>query len=211
MNLRYLLIGLLASVVLFSCGGNKSSKEASDEKSTSLSEAVSGLKALDKLADSAEDVEKIQKELEAKTPLSNDEMKTLVPEELDGMKRRSFTVGSPLAVGMNMAEATYAKEEQEAVSLSILDGAGETGAGIVSLALMSLSMDREEQTESGFSKTTKIGGNRATVKENKGEGWVESELTTVISNRYIITLSSRTLELKDLEKAFQTLDLSKMK
>lgn len=212
MNCKYLFTGLLAGILLASCGGSKSSKEESNENaSPSLSEAVTGLKNLNKLADAASDIEKVQQKLAKTTPLSNDQMKALLPETLTGMNRSRFSVGSAMAVGMNMAEADYSKEQENDINLTIVDGAGETGAGIVSGTLLSLSMEREEQTESGFSKTTTIGGHRASVNEDKGEGWINSEIIVVVSDRYIVTLSSSTLELKELEKAFQALDLNKMK
>lgn len=212
MNLKYLFAGLLAGVLLISCGGNKSTNtEGNDNDSPSLSETVSGLKGLNKLADAASDIDKVQQELTEKTPLSNDEIKALLPETLAGMKRSSFSVGDPLTVGMNMGEASYSDENKEMIKLSIMDGAGETGSAIVSLALMGLSMEKEEQTESGFSKTTTIEGFRASVKEEKGDGWMESEITAVVSNRYLVTLSSRYMKLEELEKAFKALDLKNMK
>lgn len=212
MNFKYLFTGLLTGILLISCGGSKSTKEdGSENDSPSLSEAVSGLKNLNKLADAASDTEKVQQKLAKTTPLSNDQMKALLPETLYGMERSRFSVGSAMTAGMNMAEADYSKEQEKSINLTIVDGAGETGAGLISGTLMALSMEREEQTESGFSKTTTIGGYRASVKENKGDGWINSEIIVIVSDRYMITLSSSSLELKELEKAFQALDLNKMK
>ena len=77
-------MGVIIGGMLISCGGNKSS-EGDNGDSMSISEAVGGLKNLNKAGDAAKDWEKTQEKLAAETPRTNDEIKAMFPETLAGM------------------------------------------------------------------------------------------------------------------------------
>lgn len=211
MYVKHLVSGFIVCALLVACGGNKSEKSDDSNDSPGLMESIGGVKNLNKMADAASDWEKIQKDLLEKTPLTNDELKTLIPESLSGLKRMSFNVGSGQMMGMNTAEADYSDDQNKSIDLTVMDGAGEAGSSVVGIYMMTLSVDREEQTESGYSKTAKINGHRANVTENKGDDWVESEISTLVADRYLITLKGTGVALGELEKAFNELPLNKLK
>lgn len=210
MHLKHLFIGAIIGGTLISCGGNKSS-EGDNGDSMSISEAVGGLKNLNKVGEAAKDWEKVQERLAAETPLANDEIKAMFPEALAGMKRSSFTVGEAQMMGMNSGQATYADDDGKSVAVSIMDGAGETGASMVAMYAITLAMETEQQTESGYTKTTKFNGSRATVSENTYDDWVNSEITTLVSDRYIVSLKGSGLSLNELEKVYSEIDLNSLK
>jgi hypothetical protein len=210
MQLKHLFIGVIVGGMLISCGGNKSS-EGVDSGSKSISEAVGGLKNLNKAGDAAKDWEKIQEKLAAETPLTNDEIKAMFPETLAGMKRKSFSVGDAQMMGMNSGQSTYADNDGKSVDLSIMDGAGETGASMVAMYAITLAMDNEQQTETGYTKITKFNGNRATIAENTYDDLVNSEITTLVGDRYIITLKGSGLNFNELEKVYNELNIKSLK
>ena len=210
MHLKRFFIGVIISGMLISCGGNKSS-ESDDSGSMGLSEAIGGLRNLNKATDVAKDWEKVQDRLIAETPRTNDEIKALFPEMLAGMKRNSFSVGDAQMMGVNGGEASYSNDEGKSVEVSVLDGAGEMGASMVAMYALTLSMETEEETETGYSKTTKFNGSRATVKENSYDGRVDSEITTLVSDRYIVSLNGSGLSLKELERVYGELNLNNLK
>lgn len=210
MHLKHLFISVIIGGMLNSCGGNKSS-EGDDGDSMSISEAVGGLKNLNKMGEAAKDWEKVQERLAVETPRTNDEIKAMFPEEVNGMKRSSFTVGEAQMMGVNSGQATYADDDGKSVSVSIMDGAGETGASMVAMYAITLAMETEQQTESGYTKTTKFNGSRATVSENTYDDWVNSEITTLVSDRYIVSLKGSGLSLNELEKVYSEIDLKSLK
>ncbi|HHX32484.1 MAG TPA: hypothetical protein GX712_07830 [Bacteroidales bacterium] len=210
MHLKYLFIGMIIGGMLISCGGNKSS-EGDNGDSMSISEAVGGLKNLNKVGEAAKDWEKVQERLAVETPRTNDEIKAMFPEEVGGMKRSSFTVGEAQMMGVNSGQATYSDDGGKSVSVSIMDGAGETGASMVAMYAITLAMETEQQTESGYTKTTKFNGSRATVSENTYDDWVNSEITTLVSDRYIVSLKGSDLSLNELEKVYSEIDLKSLK
>ncbi len=210
MHLKHFFIGVIIGGMLISCGGNKSS-EGDNGDSMSISEAVGGLKNLNKAGDAAKDWEKTQEKLAAETPRTNDEIKAMFPETLAGMKRSSFLVGESQMMGLNSGQATYTDDDGKSVEVSIMDGAGETGSSMVAMYAITLAMETEQQTESGYTKTTKFNGNRATVAENTYDDWVNSEITTLVSDRYIVSLNGSGLSLNELEKVYNEINLKGLK
>jgi hypothetical protein len=210
MHLKHFFIGVIIGGMLISCGGNKSS-EGDNGDSMSISEAVGGLKNLNKAGDAAKDWEKTQEKLAAETPRTNDEIKAMFPETLAGMKRSSFLVGESQMMGLNSGQATYTDDDGKSVEVSIMDGAGETGSSMVAMYAITLAMETEQQTESGYTKTTKFNGNRATVAENTYDDWVDSEITTLVSDRYIVSLKGSGLNLNELENVYNEINVKDLK
>lgn len=206
MQLKHFFIGMIISGMLISCGGNKSSEDG-NEGSMGISESIGGLRNLNKASEAAKDWEKIQQKLVAETPLTNDEIKAFFPETLAGMKRINFAVGQGHMMGVNSGSASYSNEEGKSIELSVMDGAGETGSAMISMYAITLSMEMEEETESGYSKTTKLNGSPATVSQDSYDAWTNSEITSLVSDRYIVSLDASGLDLKELEKAFGELNL----
>ena len=145
------------------------------------------------------------------TPLTNEELKTAIPDELIGLKRSKLSVGNQL-VALSTAEATYTDaDKNKKIELTIMDGAGETGSAFMSLRVMGLAMEREEETESGFSKITDIQGHRAEVKQNTYNEQTDSEIGFVAKDRYHISLQGSNMTLEELEGAVRQLNLSELK
>lgn len=197
-----------AALVLFCCSKEESKQEA---KSGGLSDVVSNVKNYSKINSSVQDVSKNIETLKKMTPLTNEELKALLPEELLGLKRKELSVGDNAMMQLASAEAKYSDGDQKKIKLEIMDGAGETGSAMVSILMMSFNMNKEKITETGYEKTAEINGNKAIIKENSGENYVNSSIQMVAKNRYLITLTGDGISYDDLEKALNQLKLSQLK
>ena len=197
-----------AALVLFCCSKEESKQEA---KSGGLSDVVSNVKNYSKINSSVQDVSKNIETLKKMTPLTNEELKALLPEELLGLKRKELSVGDNAMMQLASAEAKYSDGDQKKIKLEIMDGAGETGSAMVSILMMSFNMNKEKITETGYEKTAEINGNKAIIKENSGENYVNSSIQMVAKNRYLITLTGDGISYDDLEKALNQLKLSQVK
>lgn len=197
-----------AALVLFCCSKEESKQEA---KSGGLSDVVSNVKNYSKINSSVQDVSKNIETLKKMTPLTNEELKALLPEELLGLKRKELSVGDNAMMQLASAEAKYSDGDQKKIKLEIMDGAGETGSAMVSILTMSFNMNKEKITETGYEKTAEINGNKAIIKENSGENYVNSSIQMVAKNRYLITLTGDGISYDDLEKALNQLKLSQLK
>ncbi|WP_312818243.1 hypothetical protein [Kaistella carnis] len=197
-----------AALVLFCCSKEESKQKA---KSGGLSDVVSNVKNYSKINSSVQDVSKNIETLKKMTPLTNEELKALLPEELLGLKRKELSVGDNAMMQLASAEAKYSDGDQKKIKLEIMDGAGETGSAMVSILMMSFNMNKEKITETGYEKTAEINGNKAIIKENSGENYVNSSIQMVAKNRYLITLTGDGISYDDLEKALNQLKLSQLK
>ena len=205
--MKKLMLGASA-LLLFACSKEESKQEA---KSGGLADVVSNVKNYSKINSSVQDVSKNIETLKKLTPLTNEELKALLPEELLGLKRKELSVGDNAMMQLATAEAKYSDGEQKKIKLEIMDGAGETGSAMVSILMMSFNMNKEKITETGYEKTAEINGNKAIIKDNNDGSYVNSSIQMVAKNRYLITLTGDGVSYADLEKALNQLKQSELK
>jgi hypothetical protein len=206
--MKKLMISILA-LTLINCSKKETKTE---EKAGGLSDIVSGVKNYSNMSKSMNDVTKNIEVLKKTTPLSNDELKAILPENLLGLKRTEFSVGDASMMNLSSAEAKYKNEDaSKSMKLEIMDGAGETGSAMVSILMMGLNMNKEKQTETGFEKTTEIDGMKALVSEEKREDHVSSKIQIIVKARYLLTISGQGFTYEELSKAVGEINTSALK
>lgn len=191
--------------LMLSCGNQK--KEESDSGSGNIIDNVSNL---NKVAKSADKMEELSTKLKKLTPLSNDQLKAAVPETLDGLKRKSFSAGGYAVSGLSTIEAEYG-DDSKYIKVGIIDGAGESGSAIISLMAMTLSMDRESESNGTVSKTVDVNGIRSITEETKSESSVSSSIKFLYKDRYSISLDGTGYNLQELESFSKSVKLDELK
>ena len=202
------LMIVASALMLIACSKEEKVKT---EKSGGLSDLVSTAKNYSKINSSMEDVGKNIENLKALTPLTNDELKAVLPEIILGLKRKELSVGDNAMMNLSTAEAKYADEEGKRVKVEIIDGAGETGSAMVSIMMMGLNVNKEKTTETGFEKSVEINGAKSIVSENKNGEEIDSKIQTVLKNRYLVTLTADGFSYEQLKSALSTLNNSALK
>ncbi len=197
-----------AALMLVTCSKEEKVKE---EKTGGLSDLVSTAKTYGKMGSSMQDVTKNIENLKNVPPLTNDELKAVLPEILLGLKRKELSVGDNAMMNLSTAEAKYADDENRRVKVEIVDGAGETGSAMVSIMMMGLNVNKEKTTEFGFEKSTEINGAKSIVSEYKNGEDINSEIQTVLKNRYLVTLKADGFTYEELKSALSTLNNSALK
>ncbi len=199
---------VLLSITLFlSCG-----KDKKKDKEPGLFEAIEGISDLNKMVEEAEEIEEESDKLLKATPISNEELKAFLPETLAGFPRKKFSVGNQFMTDVAMAEAEYENENGNMVSLSVMDGAGETGSAMITLARLGFARDFEEQSDRGYKKSTTIDGYKAIeeVKKDDYDNSENSKIDLLIAKRFMVTLEGE-IAVDQLKKAVSQLDLNKLK
>lgn len=191
--------------LMLSCGNQK--KEESDSGTGSVIDKVSNL---NKVAQSADKMEEMTAELKKLTPLTNEQLKAAVPETLDGLKRKSFSAGGYAVSGLSTIEAEYG-DDIKYVKVGIIDGAGESGSAIISLMAMTLSMDRESESNGTISKTVDVNGIRSITEETKSESSVSSSIKFLYKDRYSVSLDGTGYSLQELESFLKSVKLDELK
>jgi hypothetical protein len=151
----------------------------------------------------SDNMQKKMEELKKLTPLTTDQLKTMLPEQLMGMKRSSFNANSMM--GFASAEATYKNEtDDKEIELNILDCAGEAGAGVYSLSYWT-KMSMQSESDNGYTKTVDFNGGKAVETYEKGSD--RYELTYVASDRLLVTLKGEKTGLDAVKQTAQDLNL----
>lgn len=157
--MKKLIIGLFLAGAFLSCKDNPVSKKVRETKRT----VSNTTNAVNEMTRAQEDM----KDLSALTPLTNDELKSWLPEQINGMKRISFKAGQASMMNISSIEATYANEDKsKKFSISITDGAGEMGSVATMGMRMGLSQDFEEEDENGYRKTITRNGEKSIEEYN---------------------------------------------
>jgi len=138
--------------------------------------------------------------------LAPDQIKTFLPDELDGLRRTQEAAERNGAMGMQIskATATYSDGANRTLNLEITD-AGSL-KGLVGLASGWAGVERESQTDSGFDKTYKSGGQL--VHEQWNKQTQSGEYTTFIAERFSVRVSGQASGIDDLKRAAATIDTS---
>lgn len=154
-------------------------------------------------AGAADEMQKKIEELKKLTPLTTDQLKAMLPEELMGMKRSNFSANSMM--GFATAEATYKNEgDDKRIELSIFDCAGEAGAGIYSLNFWTR-MSMQSENDNGYTKSIDFNGGKAVETYEKSND--QYELTFVASDRLLVSVKGEKTGLDALKQVAESLKL----
>ncbi|WDF70764.1 hypothetical protein PQ465_10390 [Sphingobacterium oryzagri] len=213
-RVKLLALSTLAVALFVNCT-NRSGSDNGTENSTLDSNSLSntGVNNAD-LEDETTKMEALQATLKNVPPLSGEEVASFFPEELNGWSRTAYSGGAQ-AYGVKVASgnAVYDAGDKE-LMLHLTDGAGETGAAIVSLAAMGLAMDSEKDTDYDISKNESVHGFRASTRETKPQqagNVVDSDINFVYKDRYLIKLEGDGFSLDELKDLVGKLDYSALK
>lgn len=195
------------------CGSSGEGRGNTDEKEPGLTDVISGVGKLNDAAKRTGDLEALQNRLRDLEPLPREDLRASFPETLLGIPRTKIALGEAQIMAVNSGSAEYTDEgTNRKVSLSITDGAGETGSALLMTNLFALNLDMEEETTDGFKHTGEIGGHRASFRQRKDyDGDPRAEITFSVNNRYLVKLEGTKLDVETLKKAFNELNLSRLK
>lgn len=154
------------------------------------------------IATTTDEMNKKMEELKKLTPLSIDQLKALLPENLNGFPRTNFNANS--SMGFAIAEGEYQKDDSTELKLVIYDCAGEAGAGIYGLNYWT-KMNMQSENTNGYTKTTDFMGGKAVETYDKGSN--EYTLTYTTNNRLLVVMSGRNVGIDVIKKNAEALNL----
>jgi hypothetical protein len=198
------VILIVALISIFAC-----KKEADKTDEPGIIDAVEGINNLSKVGDAMKDNEKKIEALKKLQPISKEIIKEVLAEQLGDLKRSSFTTGG-MAEGITMGIASYG-ENDKTVSVTIMDGAGEAGSGMISGTYMILAMDTETIDKTSTQKTEEIDGVKCLTSNDSNPDQMHSLITFIHKDRYLITVEGNKMQLEELKKYLKQIDLSKIK
>jgi hypothetical protein len=202
---------LIISCSLLFLANCSKKEEKTDKNSTSISDVISGAKNLNSLSNSMEDIQKNTEKLKKMSPLSNDELKAVMPETMMGLKRTSLSVGDNSMLQFSSSEAEYSDGENKKIKITVMDGAGETGSAMVSVMMMGFATNSEKTTENSFEKMGDFNGVKASIKERKSEDRVNSDIQYIVKERYLISIEANGYTTEELKAVMNDINSSSLK
>jgi len=138
--------------------------------------------------------------------LAPDRIKPFLPDTLAGLKRTQMQVERNGAMGMQVStgKATYSDGAQHSLSLQVSD----TGSlkGLVGFAAGWAGVEQDSETDTGYDKTYKSGGQLVHEKwDNKSQ---YGEYGVVVADRFAVTVSGNAANIDELKAAVNSIDLS---
>ncbi|NND62303.1 MAG: hypothetical protein HKN48_03825 [Flavobacteriaceae bacterium] len=195
--MKKLLLAFLAISLMAACKDNPVSKKIKETKQN-----VSNTKeAFKELNDMQDDIE----ELKDVTPLTNDELKSWLPDEINGMKRTGYKAGQGSYMNIAMVEATYTNEDKsKRFKVEVMDGAGEMGAAATAGMRILFSQDFEEETEYKTRRTVKKKGMKAVEEYHKNNN--RSTIQFMQDNRFYFNVTGSGMDIEETWEAIDELD-----
>ncbi len=191
MKKRYAL--LFAIVLMFSGCGEKDG--AGSEENAAVNE-VEDMKQ--SMKEAGKEISKYTSEdLKKATPLSNEQIKALLPESLDGMKRKSYNITK---MGFNAVEAKY-DDDTRSISLSILDGAGEVGAAMMGMTQLGMNAGGESESEHGYMKQFSLDSAKGIEEQDRSSDGssITNKVTFIVVDRFFLTFEAQGIEMDKIK------------
>ena len=196
------LIGIAVAFLMAGCNSNKT-KEATIVSEDGKTKVTIDQDAMTNMSQTGDEMTKKMEALKKLPPLSLDQLKALLPEELAGMKRSSFNANS--AMGFAIGEATYkGAEDDKELKLVIWDCAGEAGSSFYGLNYWS-QFSVQSESDDGYTKSVPFNGGKAIESYKKGQN--EHALMFTSGDRLLVNIEGENTGMDVVRQAAQSLNL----
>lgn len=194
--MKKLLLAFFAIAMFFACD-NPVSKKIKETKE----QVTNSTNAMKEVTNMQDDIQ----ELQAIDPLTNEELKSWLPDDINGMKRISFKAGQMGMVQISSIEATYANEDKsKQFKIEVIDGAGAMGATATAAMRMMFTQDFEEETEYKTRKTVKRNGMKAIEEYRKDNN--RSTIEFMRDKRFYMKATGTNMDLDETWDAIDEID-----
>jgi len=199
---------LTLSILWMSCKNNSEAQniETEQPKTENSNPAASPSETM---IGSVNDLKANAEILRKTTPITKEVFKEWLPDELLGMQRTGYTLGTMVMGEIASMEAHYTSPDNvRKLKVELMDCAGEMGASVAMAAQATLAMDYEEESETKSERTITKNGVRAVEKYNKKKGTTVVE--SLFGNRFYIKVTGEKMEPDDVWEALTALQVEKL-
>lgn len=195
--MKSFLIILISATTLASChvNPNKITVKSDDGKSSATIDVSGVEKNANEMQNKADALKKL-------IPLTMDELKALLPQEVNGVQRSSFNVNT--AMGISVGEAEYKKNDTTSIKIGVYDCAGETGAAYYSASYW-LKMNMQSESDNGYTKTIDLMGGKAVETYEKSSD--HYTLVYLGNDRVLVSLEGTNISDEELKGIAKNLNL----
>lgn len=203
----------LAVILAIGCGKSAEDKQ----KEEAIKQAPEATEAMSEAAEGGaesmgEALTKMQQALgggEGAEPVDFRELKSLLPENVPGMKRVNATGEKSGAFGVKVsyAEADYESEDGNTLSVKITDMG--SLQGLTAMATYGWAMaDIDRETETGYEKSVVYKGHKAFEKFDNSDQ--HGEIHVLVASRFVVEVTGYQVRMGDIKAALDRVDLGKL-
>ena len=193
----------IATLIFSSCGNDKKVTDVQKNEDGTTTTTTYDADNINKMAESGDEMNKKIEELKKLKPLTTDQLKALLPSEINGIKQTEFRTHS--AMGYAVAEGEYIKDDTTDIKLTVYDCSGEAGSGMYALTYWS-AMNFQQESSKEYTKTIDLKGGKAVENYKKESN--ESSLTYIANDRLMVVLNGRNTDPAALKAAAENLNFS---
>ncbi len=199
--MKRLAILVLCLMIFSACKDNPVTEKIKETR-----ENVSNAK---KAVKEMEDMQKDIKELQEVEPLTNEDLKAWLPEEINGMKRTGFKAGQMGMMNIASIEGTYNNEDKsKRIRVELIDGAGSFGATATASMRLLFSQEFEEEDEYKVKRTTVRNGTKAIEEYRKNNS--RSMVQFMQDDRFYIKVTGTNMNLEETWDAVDALEADEL-
>jgi len=173
-------------------------------------EVKKGFENVQQTLNIAKNFEKNTKRLSNLTPLSKEDIKSWMPENLDDLKRTKYEIGKQMGFAkISNVQLTFKNKEHKKILLSITDGAG-NGASVISMFNLTSQQDIDSESETGFKKTMTFDGTKVLVDYSNPKYANRSLFKYLINERLYVEARGWQMKPDELWKYLKKLEIEKL-
>ncbi len=201
--------------IMWGCGSNEGDPEKNDrdkprEERNDDEDTKTGFKGLDDFVDNMKEMQENFEEGKEVETVNFRDLKALLPEELDGLRRTSASGEKTNAFGLNVskAEGEYKTEDNSSrIKITIVDMGGMSGwAGMAAFGWTMTEIDKE--TEDGYERTIEYRGYKGLEKYNTKRNDGKKEI--MVAKRFMVTVEGDNVPMEAIDDAMDEIDLDEL-
>ncbi|MDG4944955.1 hypothetical protein NMK71_00870 [Weeksellaceae bacterium KMM 9713] len=198
----YLSLFALMLVITYSCESETMDK-IKDVKSkvNTASTMVGNVSNMEK---NAKNIESRMESLKELTPITSDEFKDWMPDDLGDLKRNSYKFNTVMG---STGELSYENEERS-LDVSIMDGAGETGSAVYASQGMLGALYGNFESESDTKKEEIVDRNGVKSVETYYKDKNDSSIRITVDDRFVVNASGKNMTTDELYSYIERLKVS---
>jgi PBP1b-binding outer membrane lipoprotein LpoB len=175
-----------------------------------IKEVKKGFENVQQTLDITKKFEKTTKRLSNLTPLSKEDIKSWMPENLDSLKRTKYEIGKQMGFAkISNVHLTFKNKKNKKIQLSITDGAG-NGASIITMFNLTSQQDLDSESETGYKKTKTFNGIKVLVDYSNPKYANRSLFKYLINERLYVEARGWQMKPDELWKYLKKLEIEKL-
>jgi hypothetical protein len=184
---------LACAILATACNSKKKTVEVKNDDGTSKATINADNAEMQK---ASLEYQKQAEELQKLSPVTMDELKAMVPEQMMGAKRSSFQANT--ATGTGVVTAEYDLNDTTNVRVTIWDCGGPAGSGLYSAQYMT-AMNYQQESDNDYTKTIDFKGAKAIEHCKKDNS--SCSITYFTGKRFMVVLDGRNMHPDGLKQA----------